>query len=95
MSKHTELPWGFNRKYSDSGYRYHAIFNNKYDDVLGQSGYIKTDDCRFIVKACNNHYQLIAALELIASGENENGLIIGSAEMQAIASQAIKDASDE
>lgn len=57
--KHTELPWELARDKS-------VIISRKGKDILVTSIDTKnemTANAEFIVKACNNHYQLLEALK--------------------------------
>ena len=97
MSKHTELPW------KSPDYKNTLKLVNK-DGVMicdaliangggGHKSFHEAEaNATFIIKACNNHYQLLDALRvLVYEVEFTNGEDI--AEPLERANQAIKDAS--
>ncbi len=71
--KHTELPWGW--YYHTDGMLCIGKSMTEYqagEAVIAQIGWVGDDDERkanleYIAKAANNHYQLVEALEYIAS----------------------------
>lgn len=75
MNKHTELPWSFDksefRKFKIDGATHSGIatVHNGWQDTeemsKGLSGNEIRSNAEFIVKACNNHYQLLDALKKI------------------------------
>jgi len=102
MSEHTDLPWKSHGDYivpADSihdGYGSHqsGMYIGRvaevYDSVLGKAKRAKAN-MGFIIRACNAHNDLLAALHLIARSSEFNG---GTwlAEVQQIAREAIAKA---
>lgn len=73
QATHTPLPWAVERgEIECSGYggsfnKYHTVtgperFNDEADDTNLHLKCDKLDDAEFIVRACNGHYELCAAL---------------------------------
>ncbi len=88
--KHTKLPWHRGgRNYTDCGAQYEAIMEpNGVDEVVGENS-LSAEDAAFIVKAVNNHYQLLE----IAKALNDGDFIV--AEIIEKAREAIKQAEDQ
>ena len=80
MSKHTPTPWEArpvpNAKIiaiAEVGYMHHAeVFSRKHNnEPLDETAYANAE---FIVRACNNHDALVAALENLDNAINEPSL---------------------
>lgn len=74
-TKHTPLPWTVQKQYHDDGHvpTNHLIptGKNKHWEnwIIGTIGNTAQDNknAAFIVRACNSHYELLAALELVSN----------------------------
>lgn len=67
MSKHTDLPWKIEDRTPDGqGYTIHSPTAHFSHSIIGE--FLIKSDADFIVRACNAHEGLVAALSLISSG---------------------------
>ena len=76
MTKHTELPWEVDKENVHAGQicSCHGDADTWYEvwTPNWQNGIDQQANAEFIVKACNNHYQLLDALKgLLARAEQE------------------------
>ncbi|MGR3218615.1 MAG: hypothetical protein ACUZ8H_02205 [Candidatus Anammoxibacter sp.] len=62
---HTDLPWHKNKNYADCIHAEHGDMVTDLSYVRVNSKEINEANAAFIVKACNNHYQILAALKSV------------------------------
>ena len=96
MSKHTELPWHYFRGALDKSAGVESEDKSMLLYMDGISLDAEKSNAEFIVKACNNHYQLLQAAQvgLFAISFCEENLGEGNGyELIGKLRQAIKDAS--
>ena len=67
--KHTPLPWKIGSTRAD-GYNFTTIVNEKKAYIATVDIENETENAAFIVRAVNNHYQLIEALEALVNADS-------------------------
>lgn len=95
--KHTELPLIIVNSYGQNEQGCYDLISNPDSDTFIYVGEInKKGDAGFIVKACNNHYQLLSLIKEIDAafndGEYDGGDIIESLKIKV--KEAIKQAEE-